>query len=291
MLGAVGCAAEAADVPQRADLPRRLTHAEEMLVDRAREALIEKCMAETGFTYRPVPVASLAERKMGGYVLDDVTWARRHGYGTRLSEGLADVQRNDPNHAYARGLPKAERIRYSKTLDGDPSGGMLTAELPAGGTVRTPRDSCVAEAKGELYGDFPAFFHAEKAATGLVPLYAPEILKDRRFVNAREEWASCMSKRGHDFADPAAVRERLPQLTHGVSRDKAHVIEVELAVDEAECATKETALVRTARALETEYVDGLDEYRDELTDYRRMQHGALKRARELCAEYACVPGR
>lgn len=58
-------------------------------------------------------------------------------------------------------------MRYARTLDGDPSDGMLMSELPAGGAIQTPRHSCQAEANEQLYGDFPAWFRAEKAATAL----------------------------------------------------------------------------------------------------------------------------
>lgn len=103
-------------------------------------------------------------------MLSDIGWAREHGYGTRLAERAAELQRNDPDHAYANAFPKADRVRHARTLDGDPSDGMLMSELPAGGAIQTPRHSCQAEANEQLYGDFPAWFRAEKAATGLTAL-------------------------------------------------------------------------------------------------------------------------
>ncbi len=268
---------------------RDLTDAEQIVVDRATQLLVRECMEEAGFRYWPEPVAGVDERRGGGYVLDDVGWARRHGYGTRLQEKALAAQKNDRNHAYANALPEARRVRYSKTLDGDPSAAVLTVELPAGGTVQTPRHGCRAEAKGTLYGDFPAWFRAEKTATNLTPLYVPDLLADERFGTARTAWSACMRARGHDYADPARIRERLPRLTRGLSEAKAHAVEVELAVAEARCATEETSLVRTARALEREYRGGLREYRDDVADHRRMQHAALERAEELCGPAACDP--
>jgi hypothetical protein len=41
-------------------------------------------------------------------------------------------------------LVDAERVRYSKTLDGNPADGMLTAELPTGGSIQTPRRAAMA---------------------------------------------------------------------------------------------------------------------------------------------------
>lgn len=262
---------------------RAVTDAEQVLVDQARELLIEDCMVAEGFRYWPAPVAGVEDRKGSGYVLDDVDWAREHGYGSDRRDRIVAIQRNDPNHAYANALPEAERLRYSETLDGDPSAGMLTAELPVGGTVQTPSDSCVARAKGELYGDFATWFQAEKIATNLVGLYADDLVADERFETALTAWSECMRERGHDYRDPPAIREDLPSLTEGLSTTKARDVEKELAVAEAVCATRETSLVSTTRELESEYRDGLRQYRDDVATYHRLQHAAVEHAREFLA--------
>lgn len=262
---------------------RPITDAEQVLVDQARELLIEECMAAQGFRYWPVPVGTVEERQGSGYVLDDVDWAREHGYGTQLRDRVVAIQENDPNHAYANALPEAERLRYSDALDGNPSAGLLTAELPAGGTIRTPSDSCVAKAKGELYVDFAAWFQAEKVATNLVGLYADDLVADERFKAALTAWSECMHERGHDYPDPPAIRQDLPLLTKGLSDGRALAVEKELAVDEATCAVRETSLVSTTRDLESEYRDGLRQYRDDVAEYHRLQHAALENAREIRA--------
>lgn len=262
---------------------RAITDAEQVLVDQARELLIEDCMAAEGFRYWPVPVGTVEERQGSGYVLDDVGWAREHGYGTEFQDRVAAIQQNDPNHAYANALPEAERLRYSDVLDGNPSAGLLTAELPAGGAIQTPSDSCVAKAKGELYGDFPAWFQAEKVATNLVGLYADDLVEDERFEAALTAWSECMHERGHDYPDPPAIRQDLARLTEGLSEGRTRAVEKELAVDEATCAVRETSLVSTTRDLESEYRDGLRQYRDDVAEYHRLQHVALENAREVRA--------
>lgn len=286
-----GCTAAAGAVPgvdggSGADVVetgRAITDAEQLVVDEARELLIEECMAAEGFRYWPVPVGSVEERQGSGYVLDDVGWAREHGYGTQLQDRVVAVQQNDPNHAYANALPEAERLRYSDVLDGNPSGGLLTAELPAGGTIQTPSASCVAKAKGELYGDFPAWFQAEKVATNLVGLYADNLVADERFKVALAAWSACMRDRGHDYPDPPAIRQDLARLTEGLSDGRARAVEKELAVAEATCAVRETSLVSTTRDLESEYRDGLRQYRDDVVEYHRLQHVALEKARAVLA--------
>lgn len=287
----VGCTTAAAsgmsgaDAAQAdgAEMERALTDAEQMLVDQARELLVQECMEAEGFRYWPVAVAGVEERQGSGYVLDDVGWAREHGYGMQLQDRVAAVQQNDPNHAYANALPEAERARYSTALDGDPSAGMLTAELPMGGFVQTPGDSCLARAKGELYGDFAAWFQAEKVATNLVGLYAPDLMADERFEVALRAWSECMRERGHDYPDPPAIREDLPLLIDGLSEEMAHDVERELAVAEATCATQETSLVSTTRDLESEYRGQLRQYRDDVITYQRLQHAALENARDIHA--------
>lgn len=104
---------------------RQLTDAEQILVRRAEALLVQECMEREGFKYWVGPLPTVDELKGGGYVLTDPDWAKRHGYGSRLQEKLHDTQRNDPNHAYANALPQEERVRYSKTLEGGPSSGML----------------------------------------------------------------------------------------------------------------------------------------------------------------------
>jgi hypothetical protein len=262
---------------------RELTDAEQVQVDQALELLVRDCMKAEGFRYVPVRVASVEERQGSGYVLDDVGWAREHGYGLELEDRVAEIQQNDPNHAYANALPESERMRWSTALHGDPSGGMLTAELPMGGTVQTPRESCFTQAKDELYGDFAAWFQAEKVATNLVGLYAPDIIADERFETALTAWSECMLRRGHDYPDPPAVREDLSGLLRGLRDEKARVVEKELAVAEATCAVRETSLVSTARDLEDTYRGRLDQYQDSVTDYQQMQVVALKHARWVLA--------
>lgn len=265
---------------------RELTDAEQILVQRAEAMLVKKCMEGKGFKYWVGWLPTVDDLKGNGYVLTDVVWARKHGYGSRLKSKLQNVQRDDPNSAYANALPQGERVRYSKALEGGPSSGMLTAELPAGGTVQTPRDSCQADAKNRLYGDFATWFRVEKTATNLSSLYVPDLVKDKRFVHAVEEWSVCMREAGHNFADPPSVRRQLPQLTKGLSAKKAYAIEVDLAVSEATCATK-TPLSRTAHALESEYRDRkLHRYAKDITTYRRMSLLALQRAEDITGSTA-----
>lgn len=263
------------------DALRELTDAERIELQRAEQLLAKTCMEKAGFRYWLGPLPTVDDLAGSGYVLTDVAWAREHGYGSRLHERSRQARRDDPNIAYANSLPRTERVRYDRTLSGGPASEMLSARLPGGGTVRTPRRSCLAEAKDRLYGDFATWFQAEKTATNVTSLYVPDLVEDQRFVDAVEMWSACMRRKGHDYADPPQVRRKLPQRVKGLSRDEAFAVEAELAVAEAACATR-TPLAGTARRLEDEYrAEELAPYADEITAYRRMSLEALARAEDI----------
>ncbi|HWU06016.1 MAG TPA: hypothetical protein VN520_06420 [Streptomyces sp.] len=262
---------------------RELTEAESILIEHAEHILVAKCMEKEGFPYSVAPMANAAERRGGGFVLSDIDWARTHGYGGRLDKKAEQARLSDPNNAYANSLPEAERIRYSRTLDGDPSHGMLSVELPAGGTVETPRSGCWADTREQLYGDAATWFRARKTATSLTPLYVPDLVKDKRLVKAVEAWSRCMREAGHAYAGPDEIREKLHALTQGLSPAQAHATEVDLAVAEATCAV-ETSLATTARSLEREYRrTELRRYSDAVATYQRMRLAALSRAEDVIA--------
>jgi hypothetical protein len=285
-LGALtGCGRETG---ARATAPaRELTAAEQVLIDRAQEQLVEQCMRRAGYPYWVQPVPSAAERKGYTYVLGDVGWAEKNGYGGRFERAWEERDRHNRNQAYANALPQDRRVRYTRVLEGGAPDAVLTAELPTGGTVERSGDGCRAKARERLYGDPAAWFRAEKTAKNLTPLYVPQLVKDRRFVAALRSWAGCMHQAGHDYADPAQIREKLPALTQGLSADRAHAVEVELAVAEARCAGEDTSLADTARALEREYRNRrLGHYRDELDDYRRMGLTAAARAKAVVGTHA-----
>lgn len=259
---------------------RDLTSAEEVEIDRAEQDLVLQCMQRQGFRYWPVPVASVAERKVGAYVVDDISWARQYGYGRPFDTAAMKTHSDHPNITYANALPKKERVRYSRALDGNFTG-TITAELPSGGSVRTPRDGCYAQAREELYGDYPTWFRAKKAVTSLTPLYVPRILRDKRLTNTVAAWSRCMKAAGRPFQSPDAIRRERENLIRGMSESQALRSESALAVTEATCAQR-TSLGKTARALEMEYRNKMArDYAAEFTAYRQMRMSALARARSL----------
>lgn len=285
LIAAVGCGGPgtaAPAQPTRGGGPARdLTAAEEVVLDRAEELLVQRCMARAGFSFWPAAVAGAAEREGHGYVLDDVGWAKKYGYGGQFAKKAERSRRDGPNASYLNALPRTRQIRYDAALDGRLSGDALEVELPQGGTVKTPGDGCRATAQTKLYGDFPTWFRARTISTNLTSLYVPDLVRDGRFREAVEAWSACMRAKGHDYADPPAVRAELPELTQGLDDAEAHAVEVRLAVDEATCATT-TRLAATGRELEREYrAEKTARYSEDARTYQRLRLSALARAHEV----------
>ena len=282
---AAGCTASATADPsglaegRRTGPVRDLTDTEEVVVERAEGLLVETCMVAKGFRYWVGPIASLDERRSYAYVLDDVAWVKEHGYGGRLAKAAEKARAEDPDVAYFNALSRADRIRYSRALEGMPSD-TLSVELPGGGTVEAPASGCATEAKDELYGGYETWFRVSKTAESLTPLYLPDVMADKRFVRALTAWSSCMREAGHDYRSPDLIREELTTLTKGLSDTKAHAVEVELATAEATCAGNgESGLADTARALEREYREKkLSRYAADIATYERLRLAALARA-------------
>ncbi|MFJ6656384.1 hypothetical protein ACIQNG_08480 [Streptomyces sp. NPDC091377] len=278
------CALTACTVPATTDPAAsapELTATQQDRIERAEEQLVQTCMTGHGFRYWPEPPAGDAEEHGTDFVLDDIARARAQGYGSRVQRGLLARRQRGPNATYRESLSARDRARYSATLAGDPADGALTAELPTGGTLVTPRGGCRATAQQELYGDRAAWFRANGIAMNLTPLWVPALVEDPRFTEALTAWSACMRGKGHSFADPRAVRTALPRLTEGQREAKAYATEVRLAVAEATCA-RDSALADTARALKPVYVArARARYGEELALHGRLQRAALARAEDL----------
>ncbi|NRQ36273.1 hypothetical protein HII36_31225 [Nonomuraea sp. NN258] len=271
-----GCAAQPAGQP-----PAALTTAEIIQVEQAEQTLIQRCMARHGFSYWPPAQLSEEERKGSGFMLTDVEWARKNGYGGRLRARIMAAKTASRNHAYAGGLPAGELRRYNQALDGGDDAATMTVRLPSGGRVTSKSGGCLGEALERLYGDRSTWFESSTIATNLQPLYVPGLLADQRFQTVLRSWSRCMEARGHAYPDPPAIRSALPGLTKGLDQDAAHAVEVELAVAEATCA-RAASYIEVAGSLEDEYRERAGRpYADELNTYRRLKRAAFDQARQI----------
>ncbi|MET9470373.1 hypothetical protein ABZY44_37420 [Streptomyces sp. NPDC006544] len=266
--GAPAASGERASEPPREPVPAELD-----LLHTARELLLRDCMRAKGFVYQPVPRQPVPEAREFPLVLDDVDWARRHGYGSDLAAVAERNQRDDVNQHYFESLPADRRVQALLAANGPRTEG-LTARTPDGMEMGRSPEGCQSDADRTLYGDLAGWFQARTTLTSLTSLVSERAGAAPEFSEATRPWAVCMRTAGHDFADPAAVRAALP-----VPRTE----EIRLAVAEATCA-QSSGLAETASGLSRKFETELRErYRADVNTAFRLQLGALSRARSVIA--------
>jgi hypothetical protein len=260
---------------------RQLTDAEQLRISDAQQRLIGACMRRQGFEFWEAARLSLEESRTLGYVLDDVAWARKYGYGSRLQAKDAAARAANPNLAYRKRLSEQRRQAYDEALDGGVDVPVMTVEIPGGGSVRKQMGGCVAESEKKLYGDPREWFRAEKTAGHLRALYVPRVLADKRFSAAQNAWSRCMKRSGYDFKDPGSSRRSAVAQSDRAAEPEVFEAERKLAVADATCA-KESDLRSIGEERESHYVAQLrDRYGEALDTYLRLQHRALDRAKKI----------
>ncbi|MEU5431397.1 hypothetical protein AB0H73_38145 [Streptomyces olivoreticuli] len=279
---ALRAASAPADAPGRtsarpaASVLREPTEKEKELLHKAGQLLLRDCMRRKGFEYRTFERNPVADAREFPYVIDDVDWARRHGYGSDIERAMQEIRRNDVNQHYFQGLPAERRAAALAAANGARPQG-LTARTPDGMTMTRSSAGCQSEAEGTLYQDLRAWFQAQTTATALPPMRNEKVAAEPEFAKATRSWATCMRAAGHDYADPAALRAALPPPERPLPRGQ----EVELAVDEADCA-RTSGLGETARRLDRKHDAELRRrYRTEVEARLRLQLAALPRARSV----------
>jgi hypothetical protein len=257
---------------------RALTAQETDRLYQAEQLLLRTCMREQGFVYHPVPRNPVPQAREFPYVLDDVAWAREHGYGGDLRRELDQVREKDVNQRYFRSLPPDRRAQALRAANGrDPNG--VTARTPDGMVLRRSTEGCQSHAQRVLYGDLAAWFQAEVTQDSLPEVRHERVMADPAFGRAVEQWARCMRAAGHPYTSPAQLRrDALPGPGEPALAEPQ---EIRLAVTEARCAA-DSGLARTARALDRTYTVQLrHQYRSELDTAQRLQLRALPRAEEV----------
>lgn len=218
---------------------RPATVGEEALLRRAEERLIGRCMAEHGFAYRERPEPAAPEREFP-YVVDDLAWAQKYGYG------LVEAEQGSADEAYAR-LSTADQRSYQDKLVG--TGRQITVDLPAGGRLSVSDQGCIANARKTLYGDLPGWFGAAKTVGSLDRVVRRDVRADPQYEAAVKDWAACVRRTVPGITDPGGLRAELDRRTAKLPAASAHRVEVQFAVLEARCANS-SSLARTIRAIE-----------------------------------------
>ncbi|MBB5873652.1 hypothetical protein F4553_007086 [Allocatelliglobosispora scoriae] len=249
-----------------------LSRDEERLLNYAEDILVGRCMSEHGFRYTARDPATLPDERDFRYVIDDPAWARLHGYGSDIQDSLDALAREPGN--------RDDSPAFQTALIGTQQE-VLSVTLPTGQTLTADTRSCIATARGRLYGDHPTWFGVSAIATNLSPLVIPRVLADPAYQAAQTAWSTCLRERGITAATPDELRVAAGAATGGPA--EARRVELADATAAADCAVA-SGFGRVARELDEKYTleVGRDN-RDAVRHHRSMQRAALPRAREITA--------
>ncbi|WP_081235574.1 hypothetical protein [Streptomyces viridosporus] len=272
-LGAVGLTnAQPQTLPQQ---PHALSEGEKDLLHEAEEVLTRSCMAGKGFRTWVVPRRPVPDDREFPYVIDDVEWASRHGYGSDISTQRDKVRAFDPNRRYFAGLASSKRQRALDALHGEKTGKRISIQSPNGMTISRMDGGCAADAQEELYGDLETWFRVLTVTDALDTLRSSMTAGDADFAKSVKDWSTCMHARGLPYETPQEARAAFLNPDRRISRER----EIRAAVTEARCAAS-SGLSRTIHRLDEQYGKRLrHQYENEVQTRLRMENEALPRAR------------
>ncbi|MFJ8935024.1 hypothetical protein ACIRL0_04805 [Streptomyces sp. NPDC102365] len=283
LLAGCGTATDAQPSRLHPTAPSREPSAKESrLLDRAEQVLISRCMKARGFRYEVTDVigASGEGARSFPYAVDDVAWARAHGYGGREERLRAAAQQADPNQRYFHRLSPSARVAARTALTG-PSPVGLSVKAPTGMTITASTKGCIADAERTLYADLDDWFRVKVITMNLRPVRETRVHKERRYTDAVRKWAACMRQAGRPYTSPDESRQAAARYAENMPAAEADAAETALAVTEATCATS-TPLARVSKALDRSHGEQLrTRYREELAERWRFQNAALPMARRL----------
>ncbi|WP_162952322.1 hypothetical protein [Streptomyces hundungensis] len=257
---------------------REATEGEQDLLHSAEQLLLRDCMKDKGFVYVPVPRQPVREARQFPYVVDDTSWAHRHGYGSDLDRASEKLRTNDANERYFQSLPQERRGPAIVAANGPRPDG-LTARTPDGMAITHSAQGCESQAQRSLYRDLPAWFQARVTMDSLPALRGAKVIADSEFLSGTHRWSACMRTAGYAFKDPAAARAALPPSDHPLPQAR----EVAMAVAEADCA-QSSGLAAAAARLDQKYDAELrKQYWGEVSTWLRLRLSALPRARSVVA--------
>ncbi|MFD5949810.1 hypothetical protein ACFWAZ_29290 [Streptomyces collinus] len=266
--------------------PQPLGAEERELLHDTEQTLLRQCMRQQGFRLWKVPLKPVPEQREFPYAVDDVKWAREHGYGSDLQERAEKLRTEDPNRRYFEGLPAERRAAARAALHGRDRRGGPSVTLPGGGVARRSGDGCTAQAQTRLYGDFARWFRTKTFTDNLTGLRTARVGAEPAFRKAVKDWSSCMRGRGHAYDDPGRARRAFTAPTAGktaAATGRTRSAEVSTAVAEAECA-RGSGLSEVAERLHRRHGERLRaEYREQVNERLRLEHAALLRVPGLSA--------
>ncbi|WP_411075697.1 hypothetical protein [Streptomyces sp. cmx-4-7] len=233
-----------------------LTDVENGLLADAERRLITTCMKEKGFAYTvdvlPEDRDRAPDRPFG---LDDVAWARHHGYGLD-TDGPRDDGRTavrvSTQERYLASLTPERRRAFDRALDGKDRAA-ITVEVPGRGQVFTSADGCQADARRRLYGDLRAWTEAKAIVVNLGYLTWDQVVSAPEYTTALESWRTCMAGKGFAYADSSEAIGDVAARGRAGSAGTARERERRTAVADAEC-NRDAGLARTGTRLQRERI-------------------------------------
>ncbi|MFI6942846.1 hypothetical protein ACIBI4_26560 [Streptomyces sp. NPDC050418] len=188
------------------------------LLRHAEQLYLAGCLRSRGVSYSVrTPDRVPGPPRPFPYGIDDMAWARSHGFGTALRQEAAAYAREDPNRRYRHALDGRSQAAYDRK----------TAH-------------CARAAGNALYGDGERWQRTDAAARAVTAEVREAVRERPRYRKAQAAWSSCMRGEGFDVTSPLVLAA---YFGHSPAPERG------AAVAEARCVTA-TGLARTGRALE-----------------------------------------
>ncbi|MGW4048503.1 hypothetical protein [Streptomyces sp. NPDC004721] len=263
-----------------------LTDAERELLGEAEQQLITSCMRDQGFQYGLDPDGPRSEAPERRFGLDDVAWARRHGYGLAEAAGAGGqgekaAAERGPQARYLASLPQQRQAEFDRALNGTDRAAIVVP-VPGRGEIFTSADGCQADARRHLYGDLRKWTEAKVAVVNLEYVTYDDVVAEPRYTKALADWQTCMKSRGLAYPSTSEAIGAVAKENRSRTAEKAWKHEVTVAVADAEC-NREAGLARIGARLQREHVrdTARHEFARQTRHYTQAVTTALGRARSV----------
>jgi len=261
-----------------------LSTQQQSLLFNAYQVAFGKCVQVRGFRYWPEPEPRPTLSQLFPYVINNVSWARSHGFGNpdgSNSDAATKTNQRDPNLNYYDSLTPSKRAALVRAENaGGPNDPGIIARLPTGQVIGFSKYSCYASAGNALYGTRYNWYQAEMTYYALPSLWQEKVEASPEFGRALKAWAACMQHKGEFYATPsAAAKAFIFPVKHISSSESRNAFRA--AVSEALCANS-TNFTAIARDLDAKYkVSVVGRYQKSIKLFQQLVTAALPRAKEL----------
>lgn len=249
----------------------------------AEQTLVSRCMAQRGFKFSAIKIPQVDSAKPS-YGNDDIEWAKKNGLANpdpsmKITD---DFVRNHPNQKEYDALTPAQKAAWNRALGGTPDS-QLRIQLTNGREMSINQNGCVAEAQEELYGGIREWLTLEESLFDVERVVNRGIRADQRYIEALNQWRSCMRSQGYHYSDPLSARSQFfkARAADPGSASFSRQSELKLAVADAQCA-RDAKLITIAQELDRSYRDAaLRSKERDILAYREVQAAALEKAKQL----------